>query len=123
MDSSLIKMEKSPYQTGIVSGAFSSTDVDKSGAFIAPQPKMESRKPHSVCHRWLQHQDEQGKVLYVQYTARDISKRKEAEEKIKQALRSEKALNEELSRANEELDKLVYSWICYRSRCLFSNNQ
>lgn len=63
---------------------------------------------------WLEvnqtlHQSEAGETLYAQYTARDINERKKAEERIKQALISEKALNDELTKANDELDKLVYS--------------
>lgn len=63
---------------------------------------------------WLEvnqtlHQSESGETLYAQYTARDINERKKAEEKIKQALINEKALNDELTKANDELDKLVYS--------------
>ena len=63
---------------------------------------------------WLEvnqtlHKNENGEVLYIQYTARDISKRKSAAERIRRALVREKALNEKLTQANHELDKFVYS--------------
>ena len=51
----------------------------------------------------------QGGIVYIQYTARDIGYRKRAEEEIKRGLSVEKALNEKLTQANQELDQLVYS--------------
>ena len=47
--------------------------------------------------------------LYIQGTFRDITERITAEQKMKKALRKEKQLNEQLTKAQAELDQFVYS--------------
>jgi PAS domain S-box-containing protein len=90
-------------------------DVKQAEAAIRMKGNSEIRvQTKRNCYLWLEvnqtvHKNEDGQVLYAQYTARDISKRKKAEERIRRALIREKALNEELTRANHELDKFVYS--------------
>jgi len=90
-------------------------DVKQAEAAIRLKTNSEIRiKTKRNRYLWLEvnqtlHKNNNGEVLYAQYTARDISKRKKAEERIRSALISEKALNEELTRTNHELDKFVYS--------------
>lgn len=47
--------------------------------------------------------------MYIQATFRDITERKTAEQKMKKTLRKEKQLNEQLTKAQAELDQFVYS--------------
>ncbi len=47
--------------------------------------------------------------MYIQATFRDITERKKAEQKMKKALKKERQLNEELTKAQAELDQFVYS--------------
>lgn len=92
-----------------------SEDVEqnRSGTELKANAEIRIKKKRGK-YLWLEvnqtlHRGQDEEVLYAQYTARDISKRKRAEEKTRKTLIKEKALNDELTQANHELDQFVYS--------------
>ena len=85
----------------------------KPGADKMPYSEMRVRKKYGH-YLWMEisyttQRDKESRIVYIQYTARDIGYRKQVEEEIKRGLTVEKALNEKLTQANQELDQLVYS--------------
>ncbi|MEM9671660.1 MAG: ATP-binding protein [Bacteroidota bacterium] len=92
-----------------------SEDVEQtmSGTELKANAEIRIKKKRGK-YLWLEvnqtlHRGKDGEVLYAQYTARDISKRKRAEERTRKTLIKEKALNDQLMQANHELDQFVYS--------------